>query len=167
MRNTDLENYFRSNGYEVYPEKRIDGSLVDYCFVSQGKKFLVMLRDSINDRDLLYLAGVGNKWDDKIIVVENYPDDRVYDHARKLQISIVKQDKLNSIPLDSEINRQVKTPGLVEELSKLSHGTKILIIISAAWKEILFVFLMGFVSALTIRKYIEPLIQYLKSKLGL
>ena len=156
MRNTRLEAYAKKNGLEVYPEQLINGSLVDYHLRNREKSIFVLIRESPKEEDLLYLSGVGNRWDNRFMLVSELPNQVYFENAQKINVPIYQINDLESIDMLCRKNNEILQPTHLDELSKLSWGGRSLVMATAFWRESVLLFVVGFLAAVVFNEALAP-----------
>lgn len=160
MRNTRLEKAAREHGYEVANAPVVNGSLVDYCFEKNGQRLLLLIRENFDEKDALYLSSVGKTWDKKVLLTtqRDIPD-AYYKIADQLAVHIATN--LDSVPFSSEVpglSQAAVSPTLLNDISRLAWPARLLLVLTACWRETLGILICGALAMFTAQEYVFPLI---------
>lgn len=164
MRNIELEQSAERAGYKILRTADIDGSLVDYCLEKSGHRILVLIRSDVNETDLTYLSSIGQQWDRRAVLTGTQPSEHIMEVGRRLRITVGTNTGSIDNALGIELEGETPSPSLVNEIAKLSWGARIIVLVTGAWREVLGVFILGFVAALALKDVLWPWVRSVVTK---
>lgn len=166
----ELENIFLKYNLQWKSDVFVGGSLIDYSFKHNDKRRLLLVRNTVNEESLNYFYSVGDKWDKRILLTEFDVSEKLFRIAKDLDIRIMKPKdyfyeianigKKGSLPTDT-------MPQTVDNISRLAPGARLLILISAGWKELILIFILGFITAILGKDYFWPWIKELLRRVSI